>query len=218
VAADFSGAIKGLRSIDSMQDALDTTLAGAKIAADCQARGIRANVSKFKDQSAGLEHLFPDLAQMVHKAADDFAALLQSRIATHKAAEAAREAQRKADEESRIAAEVKRRADAAAAAQAQQQAQAALQVAAAPVPTPAPQPQPAPALLLQDESRGLSDALASKPDAMLHAREAAAAIQQPTPLTELQALAAEARASRFPSQPKMGAEWWARFYAMADAT
>lgn len=37
------------------------------------------------------------------------------------------------------------------------------------------------------------------------------------PAAELQALAAEARASRFPSQPKMGVEWWARFYAIAEA-
>ncbi len=48
----------------------------------------------------------------------------------------------------------------------------------------------------------------------------AAPVEEPTPPppTELQALAAEARASRFPSQPKMGAEWWVRFYALADAT
>lgn len=37
------------------------------------------------------------------------------------------------------------------------------------------------------------------------------------PVAELQALAAEARASRFPSQPKMGAEWWSRWYAAVDA-
>ena len=84
-------------------------------------------------------------------------------------------------------------------------------------------------MMLQDECRGLSIALASKPDAMQHAREAAAAIEQPDPESfglveplpwlqiELSALAAEARASKFPSQPKMGLEWWARFYALADA-
>ena len=37
------------------------------------------------------------------------------------------------------------------------------------------------------------------------------------PADTLQTLAAEARASKFPSQPKMGLEWWARFYALADA-
>lgn len=47
------------------------------------------------------------------------------------------------------------------------------------------------------------------------------AAPQPEPqsaaLADLQALATEARASRFPSQPKMGTEWWSRFYAAADA-
>ncbi len=33
---------------------------------------------------------------------------------------------------------------------------------------------------------------------------------------DIAALAAEARASRFPSQPKMEPAWWARFYALAD--
>ena len=72
--------------------------------------------------------------------------------------------------------------------------------------------------LAQDLSRDLSQSLAGKPDAMLHAREAAAAIKSatPKPLNGLQALAAEARASRFPSEPKMAKAWWARFYALAD--
>ncbi len=111
VAADFAGAIKGLRSIASMQDALDTALANGKIAADAQARLIRANVATFKGAAAGLEFLFSDLSQIVHKAADDFAVLVSARITTHRAAEAERERKRKADEEARIAAEAKRLAD-----------------------------------------------------------------------------------------------------------
>lgn len=103
VPADFAGSIKGLRSIDSMQDALETALAGAKIAADGQARGIRANVAAFKAAAEGLEFLFADLGSVIHKAADDFGALMQSRIAAHRAAEAAREAKRQADEATRIA-------------------------------------------------------------------------------------------------------------------
>ena len=91
---DFAGAIKGKRSIDSMQDALDTTLAGAKIAADAQARVIRGNVATFKAQAAGLEFLFADLGAVVHKAADDFAMLVDARIAKHRADEAAREIER----------------------------------------------------------------------------------------------------------------------------
>lgn len=93
---DWAGAIKGLKSLASMQDKLDAALAAAKIAADATARGIRANVATFHQQAAGLEFLFADLGQIVHKAADDFLALVQARIATHKAAEAARTAQQQA--------------------------------------------------------------------------------------------------------------------------
>ncbi len=95
--ADFAGAIKGLRSFDSMADKLGQVLTVAKIAAEADARGIRANVATYREQADGFEFLFADLGALVHKAADDFAAVLQARIATHKAAEAAREAKRQAD-------------------------------------------------------------------------------------------------------------------------
>lgn len=89
VAGDFAGAIKGLRSIASMQDALDTTLAAAKISADGQARVIRANVAAFNDLALADDFgfLFADLHLLVHKAADDFAAVVRARIAEHKANE-----------------------------------------------------------------------------------------------------------------------------------
>jgi hypothetical protein len=96
VAADFVGSIKGLRSIASMQDALDTTLATAKIAADAQAGVIRQNLAAFKLVADGLEFLFADLAHLVHKASDDFAAVIGTRITTHRATE---------DEKARKAAE-----------------------------------------------------------------------------------------------------------------
>lgn len=118
VPADFAGSIKGLRSIASMQDALDTTLAAAKIAADGQARTIRGNVAAFKAATGddrALQALFADLGQLVHKAADDFAAVLDGRIARHRADEAAREARRQAAEAARVA-EAERRAAAEAEA------------------------------------------------------------------------------------------------------
>lgn len=107
VAVDFAGAIKGLRSIASMQDALDTTLANGKIAADGQARGIRANVAVFKAATGDdrtLQALFADLGSLVHKPGDDFALLVGSRIKAHNEAEAAKEAARQAAEAARIAA------------------------------------------------------------------------------------------------------------------
>lgn len=90
VQADFAGAIKGKRSLESMQDALDTTLAGAKIAADAQARAIRANVERFKAMAEGCEFLFSDLSQLVHKAPEDFGPLVAARVVQHRAAEAAK--------------------------------------------------------------------------------------------------------------------------------
>lgn len=102
--ADFAGAIKGLRTITSIEDKLQSLLASSKIAADALARAIRANVATFQQQAAGLEFLFADLGQIVHKAADDFAAVVQTRIAQHREAEARREAERQAAEAARIAA------------------------------------------------------------------------------------------------------------------
>lgn len=102
---DFAGAIKGLRSFDSMQDALDTLLAKSKIEADTAARRVRTNQSGFKEQAGGFEFLFADLGQLVHKAPEDFDAAIRARIAEHKQAESRRlEAERdriRAEDEAR---------------------------------------------------------------------------------------------------------------------
>jgi len=102
--ADFGGAIKGLRTVASIEDKLQGLLASAKIAADALARGVRANVATFQQQATGFEFLFVDLGQLVHKAPDDFAAVLQARIAMHKAAEVERQRKAAEAEAARIAA------------------------------------------------------------------------------------------------------------------
>jgi len=127
IAADFAGTIKGLKSVSSMQDKLDGLLATVKVAAEVEARGIRANVAVFKAEAEGFEFLFADLGQLVYKAADDFRAAVSSRIAVHRAAEE-RKAREKAEAEAR-AAEAARKAAEEAAARAS---------AAAAVPAPAP--------------------------------------------------------------------------------
>ncbi len=124
-AADFAGCIKGLKSVASMQDKLDGLLATAKIAAEADARAIRANVATFHEAAAGFEFLFADLAAIVHKAADDFGAVLQARIAAHKTAEAAKEAARQAAEAQRIAAAEQRAREQEAARIAAAQAESA---------------------------------------------------------------------------------------------
>ncbi len=120
VVADFAGAIKGKRSVASMQDALDTTLAAAKIAADAQGRAIRINLAVFEGVAKGFEFLFADLSALVHKPADDFATLVDARITTHKAAEE-RKARERAEAEAR-AAEQRRQQEEAAARAAQEAA------------------------------------------------------------------------------------------------
>ena len=138
IAADFAGAIKGKRSLASMQDALDGLLATTKIAAEAEARAIRGNLAAFEAQAAGFEFLFADLATFVHQAADDFKALVTARIATHQAAEAAKAKARAEAEAKRAADEAQRKA--AADALAAQQAAAPAPAAAPSAPAPAPAP------------------------------------------------------------------------------
>ncbi len=246
VAADFPGAIKGLRSFASMQDALDTTLANGKIAADAQARGIRANVTAFKaatGEDRARQALFADLGALVHKAADDFAAVLDARITKHQADEARREQERQAAEAARIAAAEQRAREQEAARIAAQQAEDA-RVAAlarqreqdAAAATARVASETIAKELLQDECRGMSIALSSKPDAAMHAREAVKAIatadeatssphhlhrfeahgsgepvDEPGIETEVLAMLIhieQAFAGRFPNHPKPDAAWW----------
>jgi putative phage-type endonuclease len=119
---DFAATIKGLRSFASMDDALSNAVASAKIGADAQARGIRQNVATYHHTAKGLDFLFADLGTVVHKAPDDFTALVVNRITAHEVAEAAKEAKRQADEAARIAAAEQR---------ARQQAEQAIIAAAA---------------------------------------------------------------------------------------
>ena len=141
---DWAGAIKGLRTVDSIRNALDTALAQAKIRADESARRIREAVRMLAEQTSGYEALFMDRPALIGKAPDDLQAVITSRIATHQAAEAKRlqaqrdEADRQARE--RLAAEQRRldeqRAELERQQQAQEAARQAIEQAAAPAPTP----------------------------------------------------------------------------------
>lgn len=82
-ACDFGGAIKGLRTFDSMQNAVDTALANAKIAASATADKIQANLTTLRELAKDHAFLFADVAQIVLKAPDDLTALVKLRIAEH---------------------------------------------------------------------------------------------------------------------------------------
>ena len=132
VPADFAGAIKGKRTVDSLRCAVNDELARAKIEASAIADRIHANVKTL--EASGL--VVPDAATLVLKAPDDLAAI----IATRKAAEQQRqEAEReriraeeaaRADREARAKLEAEQRAAQAEIAQAAQTGALAAPVAA----------------------------------------------------------------------------------------
>lgn len=94
IHADFTGAVKGKRTLASLQDAVNTTLAHAKIEASAVADRIELNVRSLGEWA----HLFPDLASVANKPAEDFANLLAARIAQHQKAEADRKAAQTAEQ------------------------------------------------------------------------------------------------------------------------
>lgn len=127
---DFAGAMKNKRTIASLHDAVDTTLANAKIEADSMAKGIREKLSWLNDNAADYKFLFNDLQYMIDKnGMESFMAIVHRRIDEHKQAEAAKleaernriqaeaEAKAKADQERKLEAErAKIRAEEAAKA------------------------------------------------------------------------------------------------------
>lgn len=113
---DFAGAMKGLKKLSAMQDAVDTALANGKIEIEATAKDIRAKLAWCKENAAGHSALFPDLQQLIAKPMEDFTLTITSRIEKHKADEAARlESERekiRAEEEAKAIAKIKAESDA----------------------------------------------------------------------------------------------------------
>lgn len=107
VPADFGGAIKGLRTIDSITNAVDTELSRVKIAANDIANRIHANVKTL--QESGL--VVHDTAALVLKQPDDLAAVIAQRVAAEKAKEEAQRERIRAEEAARLEREAKAEAD-----------------------------------------------------------------------------------------------------------
>jgi putative phage-type endonuclease len=150
VPADFASAIRGLKSLTSMENAVATELARAKIAASETADRIQANLVTLRELATEHAFLFADTAALVLKAPDDCRAVVTSRIGEHRAAEERRlEAERqriRSEEEARAQRQqqereaLERRQREEQEAQARQAAQAAapaLPPAAAPIAPPA---------------------------------------------------------------------------------
>lgn len=108
ITADFDSAIKGKRTIKSLEEAANDELARAKIqAADVEVRILR-NLSLLNEKGAEYKFLFRDLQTLVLKDEEDFAAAVTLRIADYEAEE-----KRKAEaaEQVKQAAEVKPEAE-----------------------------------------------------------------------------------------------------------
>lgn len=109
---DFAGAMKNKRTLASLQDAVDTLLANAKISTNATATDYRAKQAWCKDNVAGFGHLFADMATIITKPMEDFQLVVTTRVDAHKAAEKKKED----DLRAQIAAQEQAKAEAAAAA------------------------------------------------------------------------------------------------------
>lgn len=114
---DFGAAIKGLKTLASVQDKIDTALANSKIAADQTAADLRAKLAWVNTNAAEYRSLLADLQQLSVKPIDDFKLAITVRIDAHKAAEA----KRLEDERERIRKEEEQKAQTATLTQAQRE-------------------------------------------------------------------------------------------------
>lgn len=117
---DFAGAIKGKRTLTSLKNAADTTLANAKIAANTMAAEYRAKQAWCRANAGEYAFLYMDMAAIIAKPMDDFQLLVNTRVDAHKRTEEAKaEALRaRIAEEERVKAEVTAAASELAVAQA----------------------------------------------------------------------------------------------------
>lgn len=90
VMPDFAYAIKGMKSLSSIQDKIDTALANGKIAADQKAADIRKKLDWVVAHADEYRALLADLQQLSEKPIDDFKLAISARIDAHKKAEAER--------------------------------------------------------------------------------------------------------------------------------
>lgn len=90
IQGEFSSVAKNLRTLTSLQNAIDTELARVKIIANSEADKIDANLKTLRELGAEHKFLFADAGQIVMKLPDDLTMLVKGRIAEHQANEAKR--------------------------------------------------------------------------------------------------------------------------------
>jgi putative phage-type endonuclease len=85
IPAAFGEAIKGKRTVDSIQSAVNDELARVKIEASAIADRIDGNLKLLKGEGHDWSFLFPDLEAVCNKEGEDFARLLAERQRVHQA-------------------------------------------------------------------------------------------------------------------------------------
>jgi len=100
---DFATAIKGLKTLKSIQDKLDAALLNGKSAADQHAADVRSKLLWLDAHAADHRSLLPDLQTLISKPFDDFTLAVTARIEQHKREQAARlEAERERAEQAQL--------------------------------------------------------------------------------------------------------------------
>lgn len=117
---DWVAVIKGKRSFEKMQEAIDSEIANLKIEYNSQAVVVRKNLDSFTELASKHKFLFSDTLELIFKDNDDLVNLIKTRIIDHEAAEAIR----KEDERKRIQAEEEAKATKKAEAVAEAERQA----------------------------------------------------------------------------------------------
>lgn len=115
LSVDVVNAMKGKKTVASLQDAADSELAKGKIEVDGYAKTASSNLATLKEFAADYRFLFADWKDIAFKQCDDFTALVKTRISDHKESEKARiDAERekiRLEEEAKAQAKIKEEAE-----------------------------------------------------------------------------------------------------------
>ena len=84
IAVDFAGVMKGKKTIASLENAVSTELARAKIEADLLAADYTKNLATIAEVGKGYEFLFSDVAGLVTVNPAHLPGIVKARITTHK--------------------------------------------------------------------------------------------------------------------------------------
>lgn len=87
IADNFAGAMKGKRTLQTLQDAADSELARLKIAANTICARMEINLFLLRQKTEGYEFLFRDAQELVQKDGETLTLIIDSRISEHKAEE-----------------------------------------------------------------------------------------------------------------------------------